>query len=189
MREGKGSAAPGPGAPRPPLRGRGAGRRRGILGVLQAPGERAELQRAQAEEIGNGHHDGGLAAEVDHFMRSGVRPPGFVAGGLPGLGAGAPAVAGRRVVVVVAGVVVLAGPRICQRHRCLLVSGTRAMRGRLWPGPSAPGSGLRLVAASRFGPSPARPGRRTDTASASGPSATPTSVPAGTPNATRATGM
>ena len=40
--------------------------------------------------------------------------PGFAAGGLPGLGAGAPDAAGRRVVVVVAGVVVLAGPRICQ---------------------------------------------------------------------------
>jgi hypothetical protein len=70
-----------------------------------------ELQRAQPQEIGNGHHDGGLAAEVDHFIRSGVRPPGFVARGLPGLVAGAPDVARRRVVVVVAGVVVLAGLR------------------------------------------------------------------------------
>src|SRR5712692_6544335 len=81
-------------------------------------------------------------------------PPGFVAG--------APDVAGRRVVVVVVGVVVvgvvvLPGPRICQCHRCLLVWGTRGMRGGLWPGPSVPGSGLRLIAASRFGPCPAQP--------------------------------
>src|SRR5487761_673129 len=81
--------------------------------------------------------------------RRAARPPGFVAGGPPGFVAGAPDVAGRRVVVVVVGVVVLAGPRICQCHRCLLVSGTRGMRGGLWPGPSVPGSGLRLFAPAR----------------------------------------
>jgi hypothetical protein len=54
-------------------------RRYGILSVLWLLGG-----RAQPQEIGDGHHDGGLAAEVDHFIRSGVRPPGFVTGGLPG---------------------------------------------------------------------------------------------------------
>jgi hypothetical protein len=40
----------------------------------RAPGGGGALQGVQAQEVGHRHHDCGLAAQVDHLIRSGIRP-------------------------------------------------------------------------------------------------------------------
>ncbi len=57
--------------------------RRGILRVLEILGGGGLLQGPQAQEIGHRHHDRGLAAQVDHLVRTGVRAGRVGLGGHP----------------------------------------------------------------------------------------------------------
>jgi len=49
-------------------------RERGLdLGFLQFLGRGVAFQGLQPQEISNGHHHGGLAAQVDHLKRRSIR--------------------------------------------------------------------------------------------------------------------